>query len=334
MSRIIREAKQIDIPEIMQVMEAAKKIMRSSGNMHQWGDGYPSEAVIFSDMGKHGGYVIEEAGRIIGYFAFLPSPEPTYSKIYDGEWLDDTLPYHVIHRIASYPEVHGIFSTIMDFCFSHDSNIRIDTHKDNRIMQHNIEKHGFTYCGIIYLANGRSSESHQARLDGRVVTDEGEANGDERLAYQKLSPKPILHKKSFQELTVDDLYELLRVRSEVFVVEQNCVYQDLDNDDQKSIHLWLTIRGKVVALARVCPAGTHMQEVSIGRVITTERGKGYGKQIMLYAIEAAKEYFNAKQIDIEAQEYAKVFYEGVGFKQSSDTFMLDGIPHIRMTLTI
>ena len=308
MNRTIREAKPIDVTDIMQVMEAAKKIMRSSGNMHQWGDGYPSEAVIFSDMEKHGGFVIEVDGRIIGYFAFLPSPEPTYSKIYGGEWIDDTRPYHVIHRIASYPEAHGIFSTIMDFCFSHDSNIRIDTHQDNRIMQHNIEKHGFTYCGIIYLLNG-----------------------DERLAYQKLHQKPVLHRKTFQELTVDELYELLRVRSEVFVVEQDCVYQDLDYDDQKSIHLWLTMADKVVALARVCPAGTHMQEVSIGRVITTERGKGYGKQIMLHAIEAAKEHFGAKQIDIEAQEYAKGFYESVGFKQSSDTFMLDGIPHIKMT---
>ena len=140
----------------------------------------------------------------------------------------------------------------------------------------------------------------------------------------------ILHKKTFQELTTDELYELLRVRSEVFVVEQNCVYQDLDGDDQASVHLWLTMADKVVALARVCPAGTHMQEVSIGRVITTERGKGYGKQIMLYAIEAAKEHFNATQIAIEAQEYAKGFYESVGFRQSSETFMLDGIPHIKM----
>ena len=140
-----------------------------------------------------------------------------------------------------------------------------------------------------------------------------------------------LHRKSFQELTTDELYELLRVRSEVFVVEQNCVYQDMDGDDQKAIHLWLTVQGRVVALARVCPAGTHMQEVSIGRVITTERGKGYGKQIMLQAIDAAVEHFNAKRIDIEAQEYARGFYESVGFKQSSDTFMLDGIPHIRMT---
>ncbi len=69
----------------------------------------------------------------------------------------------------------------------------------------------------------------------------------------------------FQELTVDELYELLRVRSEVFVVEQNCVYQDMDGDDQKAIHLWLTVADKVVALARVCPEGTHMEEVSIGR---------------------------------------------------------------------
>lgn len=141
----------------------------------------------------------------------------------------------------------------------------------------------------------------------------------------------ILNRKLFSELTTDELYELLRVRSQVFVVEQNCVYQDLDYDDQKSIHLWLTIEDKVVALARVCPAGTHMKEISIGRVITTERRKGYGKQIMLHAIDAAVEHFNATLIDIEAQEYAKGFYESVGFIQSSDTFMLDGIPHIKMT---
>ena len=142
-----------------------------------------------------------------------------------------------------------------------------------------------------------------------------------------------LNKKAFQELTTEELYELLRVRSEVFVVEQNCVYQDMDGDDQKSIHLWLTVQGKVVALARVCPAGTHMKEISIGRVVTTERNKGYGKQIMLHAIDAAIEHFGATVIDIEAQEYAKGFYESVGFRQSSETFMLDGIPHIKMTWT-
>lgn len=161
--RIIRAAEATDMAAIMKVMEAAKGIMRQSGNTHQWGEGYPSEDVITNDMARGGGFVIEEEGQVVGYFAFLPSPEPTYDAIYDGAWLDDNLSYHVIHRIASYPDVHGIFSDIMAFCFSHDPNIRIDTHRDNRIMQHQIAKHGFTYCGIIYLASG-----------------------DERLAYQKI----------------------------------------------------------------------------------------------------------------------------------------------------
>ena len=163
MSRIIREARLSDMAEIMKVMDAAKGIMRQSGNMFQWGEGYPSEAVITADMERNGGYVIEDCGKVVGYFAFLKSPEPTYDKIFDGEWIDDTQPYHVVHRIASYPNAHGIFSSIMEFCSSHDANIRIDTHHDNKIMQHKILKHGFTYCGIIYLLSG-----------------------DERLAYQKV----------------------------------------------------------------------------------------------------------------------------------------------------
>ena len=163
MNRTIREAIPTDMAAIMMVMDAAKGIMRQSGNMYQWGEGYPSEAVITADMEKHGGFVIEETARVVAYFAFLPSPEPTYDKIYEGEWLDDTQPYHVIHRIASYPQIRGIFSSIMGFCFAHETNIRIDTHRDNKIMQHNIMKNGFTYCGIIYLLSG-----------------------DERLAYQKL----------------------------------------------------------------------------------------------------------------------------------------------------
>ena len=163
MSRTIREARSTDMAEIMKVMDAAKMIMRQSGNMHQWGEGYPSEAVIMADVDKNGGFVVEDDGKVVGYFAFLSSPEPTYARIYEGKWIDDERPYHVVHRIASYPDTHGMFASIMDFCFSHDSNIRIDTHRDNHIMQHNILKHGFTYCGIIHLASG-----------------------DERLAYQKL----------------------------------------------------------------------------------------------------------------------------------------------------
>ena len=172
---IIRRASlPADAEEIMEVFAAARAIMVASGNLSQWNNGYPSLESVQADIERNGSFVIEERQsgneqesetgvRIVAYFAYLPSPEPTYSKIYDGEWLDDTLPYHVIHRIASRAEAHGIFKSIMDFCFSHESNIRIDTHKDNHIMQHNIMKHGFTYCGIIHLLSG-----------------------DERLAYQRI----------------------------------------------------------------------------------------------------------------------------------------------------
>lgn len=128
-----------------------------------------------------------------------------------------------------------------------------------------------------------------------------------------IKQKPVLHKRSFLELTTDELYELLRVRSEVFMVEQNCVYQDMDGDDQKSIHLWLTVADKIVAMACVCPASTHMKEISIGRVITNERSKEYGKQTKIRAIDAAIDYFGATLIIIEAQKYAIGFYESVGF---------------------
>ena len=89
----------------------------------------------------------------------------------------------------------------------------------------------------------------------------------------------VLHKKSFRQLRTDELYELLRVRTEVFVVEQNCVYQDLDGDDQEAIHLWLTLEDKIVALARLCPAGTRMTEISIGRVITTNGAKATASRL-------------------------------------------------------
>ena len=163
MERIIRKAQPSDMAAILTVMDAAKGIMRQSGNMHQWGEGYPSEAVITADMEKDGGFVVVDDDKIVGYFAFLKSPEPTYARIYEGKWLDDEETYHVVHRIASYPDAHGIFSSIMEYCFSHDCNIRIDTHRDNKIMQHNVAKYGFSYCGIIYLLSG-----------------------DERLAYQKV----------------------------------------------------------------------------------------------------------------------------------------------------
>ena len=161
MHRTIRLATYDDIPAIMPVIDAARELMHSSGNVNQWINGYPSEEVIHADIARDGGFVVTDDERIVAYFAFLPAPEPTYEKIYDGAWLNDE-PYYVIHRLASWPDVHGIWDCVLEWAFERTRTLRVDTHRDNHIMQHNILKHGFTYCGIIYLLSG-----------------------DERLAYQK-----------------------------------------------------------------------------------------------------------------------------------------------------
>ena len=144
-----------------------------------------------------------------------------------------------------------------------------------------------------------------------------------------------LHIKSFNELTKNELYALLHIRSSVFIVEQNCIYQDLDYNDQHSTHLWLTHNNKIVAMCRICPAGTKMQELSIGRVITTERGKGYGLTIMRAAIAHATKTIHALQyIDIEAQADKQPFYEKIGFRPMSAPFMMEGLPHLHMRYTV
>ena len=155
----IRPATPADIPALRPVFEAAKGIMRADGNPTQWAaPGFPDDTLLLRDIARGGGFVIksvipsEAKESLVGYFALLPSPEPTYDYI-DGAWLTDA-PYGVIHRMASYPDVHGIFSAVIDYAAARYGHLRIDTHRDNHIMQHLIEKHGFTYCGIIWIEDG------------------------------------------------------------------------------------------------------------------------------------------------------------------------------------
>ena len=138
--------------------------------------------------------------------------------------------------------------------------------------------------------------------------------------------------KHFCELTLDELYEILRARAEVFIVEQNCAYQDVDELDKEAYHVYLREEGKIVAYLRVIDKGNRLDEVSLGRVITLKRRCGYGTQVMKAGIEVAREKFGAKKIKIGAQVHAKPFYEQVGFKQISGEYMEDGIPHIYMIL--
>ena len=140
--------------------------------------------------------------------------------------------------------------------------------------------------------------------------------------------------KSFRELTAEELFEIYKLRCAVFVVEQQCVYQDIDDLDKEALHLWLEEDGQIMAYLRVMPQGVVFEEAAIGRVIAVKRRVGYGSRILKEGIRIAKECFGADAIRLEAQTYAKSLYEKEGFVQTSDEFMGDGIPHVQMLLTI
>ena len=141
-----------------------------------------------------------------------------------------------------------------------------------------------------------------------------------------------LRAKFFEELTTVELYELLKARAEIFVVEQNCVYQDLDDIDYRCLHVFYEENGKVTACLRA-----FMKEegvVKIGRVLTREHGKGLGGKLLRNGLEQIREKFAPLKIVVGAQSYAQGFYEKEGFRVCSGEYMEDGIPHVKMELLL
>ena len=142
------------------------------------------------------------------------------------------------------------------------------------------------------------------------------------------------HRKRFSNLDTNELYEILKLRFDVFVLEQTCLYQEIDNLDQDAIHVYIKDGDEIVAYLRVLDRGIESEDVAIGRVIAKRRRQGLGTLVLKEGIKAAKEYFDAERIYLEAQTYAKEFYKNLGFEQISDEFLLDGIAHIKMRLVI
>ena len=138
--------------------------------------------------------------------------------------------------------------------------------------------------------------------------------------------------KKFSELSIEELYQILRLRSEVFVVEQNCVYQDLDNKDQISVHIFIKEKNEIVAYTRIFKSGDYYKNPSIGRVVVSKkkRGKELGKKIMIYSIEYIKNNLKGKKIELSAQKYLDKFYKDLGFYKTGEDYLEDGIPHQKM----
>lgn len=157
----IRLSQLSDLDRLMKIFDYARNFMASVGNGNQWISGYPSRELIVQEINARHCYVCEdESGIILGTFCFVPSPDPYYTVIADGAWLNDE-PYYVIHRIASDGSHKGIGKICLDWCAEQCSNLRADTHQDNVIMQKLLTQNGFVRCGIVHVANGTERIGYQ-----------------------------------------------------------------------------------------------------------------------------------------------------------------------------
>lgn len=157
----IRRSSRSDMDEILKLYVKAREFMTIHGNPNQWGKNHPEISLIEQDIDHNNSYVCTDDGKIVGTFMFVEDNDPTYAKIYQGEWINNE-PYGVVHRIASAKGKRGVATACLEWCFKKCGNIRIDTHRDNFPMQNLLKKNGFVQCGIIHLKNG-----------------------DERIAFQK-----------------------------------------------------------------------------------------------------------------------------------------------------
>jgi len=157
----IRKSRLSDIDDIMRLYRQAKQYMKETGNLLQWNEHYPDTEMIRQDIVSGCSYAGEDAHGFLHFvFMFRIGDEPTYHVIRDGAWLNDE-PYGVIHRIASDRSVHGVFSLCLAFCRQRIRNIRIDTHADNHVMRHLLQKNGFQECGTIHVRDGTSRIAYQ-----------------------------------------------------------------------------------------------------------------------------------------------------------------------------
>lgn len=157
----IRNAVTEDLEKILDIYAKAREFQKQTGNPRQWEGGYPPQELVMEDLAGSNCMVCEEEGEIVGVFAFFLEEDPTYQVIYKGKWLNDR-PYGTIHRIAASGRSKGVAAFCFQWAMEHsDHNVKIDTHDDNKVMQHVLEKNGFVYCGEIITTDGTWRRAYQ-----------------------------------------------------------------------------------------------------------------------------------------------------------------------------
>jgi len=156
----IRKSTLQDVNQLMKLYKNAKKFMIATGNPNQWNSTYPTRKLILADIESESSYVCELGGQIIATFYYANEEDETYTRIDAGQWLNHA-PYGVVHRIATDSSIRGTAAFCLNWALEQCGSLKIDTHRDNVIMQRALEKSGFTYCGIIYLKDGSERLAYQ-----------------------------------------------------------------------------------------------------------------------------------------------------------------------------
>lgn len=159
----IRKAELSEMDILMEKYENARNFMEEHGNPNQWGRSYPPGALVEKDVREGNCYVCEKDGKVVGVFYYRMGDDPTYEKIEGGQWIAGS-PYGVVHRITSDGTVKGTASFCLDWALNQCGNLRIDTHRDNTVMQRLLKKNGFSCCGIIYTEDGSERLAYQKVL--------------------------------------------------------------------------------------------------------------------------------------------------------------------------
>ena len=156
----IRKTKPEELNILIRMYENARIFMASHGNPLQWGNPYPAPQILMDDISSGNSYVCVEHDKIIATFYYKEGIDDTYVRIYEGQWLNEA-PYGVVHRITSDGTIRGAASFCLNWAFNKCGNLKIDTHRDNIVMQHLLDKNGFKYCGVVYLENGSERIAYQ-----------------------------------------------------------------------------------------------------------------------------------------------------------------------------
>jgi len=155
----VRKAKRKDLTRVLSIYERARSYMKETGNPSQWGEIYPPRSLVETDIASGNLFVLEDGDMIYGVFAFFPNGDSVYDEI-DGQWLNP-FPHAAIHRVASSGERKGVLAECVKYCLCASRNLKIDTHTDNKVMQHQLKKAGFVECGKIYLPDGEERIAFQ-----------------------------------------------------------------------------------------------------------------------------------------------------------------------------